>query len=189
MRSELEGCPEEEDTVVNILRCSNCGAEVRVYHNNQTEEESNMEQVPIGIKNVGENSRIPEYKTARSSGADVYSADEDFTLRPGERRMVHTGVYLQILDGYEVQVRSRSGLAAKHGIVVLNSPGTIDSDYQGECNVILANQGDQPWVCRKGERIAQFVLAPVCRMLLQTMIDFSETTGRGEGGFGSTGMK
>jgi len=147
-----------------------------------------MKQIEIGIKIAGEDAKIPEYKTVRSSGADVYSA-EDFILHPGERRMVHTGVYLQIPDGYEVQVRSRSGLALKNGIVVLNSPGTIDSDYQGECNVILMNQGKDYWHCQKGERIAQFVLAPVCQMLLKEITDFSETTERGAGGFGSTGMK
>ena len=103
--------------------------------------------------------------------------------------MVHTGIYLQIPDGYEVQVRARSGLAAKRGITVLNGVGTIDSDYQGECNVILVNHGAMPWVCRKGERIAQFVLAPVAQAVFQGIIDFSEETERGAGGFGSTGMQ
>lgn len=148
-----------------------------------------MEQITVGIKTVGPYARVPEYKTARSSGADVYSADEDFILHPGERRLVHTGVYLQIPDGYEVQVRARSGLSLKHGITVLNGVGTIDSDYQGECNVILVNHGKDLWECKRGERIAQFVLAPVCQMLFQGMIDFSEETNRGAGGFGSTGMK
>lgn len=148
-----------------------------------------MEQVQVGIKLVGESARVPVYKTARSSGADVYSVDEDFTLRSGESRMVHTGVYLQIPDGYEVQVRARSGLAAKYGVTVLNGVGTIDSDYQGECNVILVNHGDMPWVCRKGERIAQFVLAPVVQAVFQGILDFNEHTERGAGGFGSTGMQ
>ena len=148
-----------------------------------------MEQVVVGIKIVGEHARVPVYKTARSSGADVFSAEADFDLYPGESRMVHTGVYLEIPDGYEVQVRSRSGLAAKHGVVVLNSPGTIDSDYQGECNVILANHGHYVWRCKRGERIAQFVLAPVARAAFQGILDFSEETERGAGGFGSTGMK
>lgn len=148
-----------------------------------------MEQVTVGIKIVGEHARVPEYKTARSSGADVYSADEDFILHPGERRLVHTGVYLQIPDGYEVQVRARSGLSLKHGITVLNGVGTIDSDYQGECNVILVNHGKNIWECKRGERIAQFVLAPVCQMAFQGMLDFGEETVRGAGGFGSTGMK
>lgn len=148
-----------------------------------------MEQIVVGIKLVGESAKVPIYKTARSSGADVYSAEEDFTLRPGESRMVHTGVYLQIPDGYEVQVRARSGLAYKHGITVLNGVGTIDSDYQGECNVILVNHGSMPWVCRKGERIAQFVLSPVVQAVFQGIIDFAEETERGAGGFGSTGMQ
>ena len=148
-----------------------------------------MEQVVVGIKTVGEDAKVPVYKTARSSGADVFSADEDFILHPGERRLVHTGVYLQIPDGYEVQVRARSGLSLKHGITVLNGVGTIDSDYQGECNVILINHGKDLWECKKGERIAQFVLAPVVQATFQGMLDFSEETDRGAGGFGSTGMK
>lgn len=148
-----------------------------------------MKEVEVGIKVVGEDAKIPVYKTARSSGADVCSAEESFVLRPGERRMVHTGVYLQIPDGYEVQVRPRSGLAVKHGIMLVNTPGTIDSDYQGECNVILINCGENDWTCNKGDRIAQFVLAPVVRAVFQTMIDFSEKTERGAGGFGSTGIK
>ena len=147
-----------------------------------------MEQVEAGIKTVGEDAKIPIYKTARSSGADVFSADEDFILYPGERRLVHTGVYLQIPDGYEVQVRARSGLSLKHGITVLNGVGTIDSDYQGECNVILINHGKDLWKCKKGERIAQFVLVPVVQALFQGMFDFSEETERGAGGFGSTGV-
>jgi dUTP pyrophosphatase len=119
----------------------------------------------------------------------VYSVDPDYTLMPGESRMFHTGIYLQIPDGYEIQVRSRSGLAVKYGVVVLNSPGTIDSDYQGECNVILVNHGQEPFCVVKGERIAQFVLAPVAQAVFQGMLDFTEETDRGAGGFGSTGMK
>lgn len=148
-----------------------------------------MEQVQVGIKLVGESAQLPVYKTPRSSGADVYSVDDDFILHPGERRLVHTGVYLQIPDGYEVQVRARSGLSLKHGITVLNGVGTIDSDYQGECNVILVNHGKDLWECKRGERIAQFVLAPVVQAVFQGIIDFSENTERGAGGFGSTGMK
>ena len=147
-----------------------------------------MKQITVGIKTGGEDAQIPVYKTHRSSGADVYSA-EDFVLRPGERRMIHTGVYLEIPDGYEVQVRSRSGLALNYGIIVLNSPGTIDSDYQGECNVILMNAGQDIWACKKGERIAQFVFAPVVRGMFQRMLKFSKETERGAGGFGHTGMK
>ena len=148
-----------------------------------------MEQVQVGIKLVGEDARVPVYKTRRSSGADVVSVDNDYTLMPREKHMFHTGVYLQIPDGYEVQVRARSGLAAKYGVTVLNGVGTIDSDYQGECNVILVNHGTEPFVVVKGERIAQFILAPVVQAVFQGMIDFSEKTERGAGGFGSTGMK
>ena len=148
-----------------------------------------MEQIEVGIKLVGEDARIPVYKTRRSIGADVVSVDDDYTLMPGEKHMFHTGVYLQIPDGYEVQVRARSGLAAKYGVTILNGVGTIDSDYQGECNVILVNHGTEPFVVAKGERIAQFVLAPVVQAVFQWIIDFSEKTERGTGGFGSTGMK
>lgn len=148
-----------------------------------------MDKIAVGIKLGDGDGRTPVYKTPRSSGADVYSADPDYTLMPGESRMFHTGIYLQIPDGYEVQVRSRSGLAAKYEVVVLNSPGTIDSDYQGECNVILINHGQEPFCVVKGERIAQFVLAPVVQADFQGMLDFSEETERGAGGFGSTGMK
>ena len=148
-----------------------------------------MDKIVVGIKLGSDDARTPVYKTVRSSGADVYSVDPDYTLMPGESRMFHTGIYLQIPDGYEIQVRSRSGLAAKHGVVVLNSPGTIDSDYQGECNVILANHGSEPFCVVKGERIAQFVLAPVAQAVFQGMLDFTVESDRGAGGFGSTGMK
>ena len=148
-----------------------------------------MDKIVVGIKLGSDDACTPVYKTVRSSGADVYSVDPDYTLMPGESRLFHTGIYLQIPDGYEIQVRSRSGLAAKHGVVVLNSPGTIDSDYQGECNVILANHGPEPFCVVKGERIAQFVLAPVAQAVFQGILDFTEETDRGAGGFGSTGMK
>lgn len=135
-----------------------------------------MEEIILGVKTVGPHAKVPTYATPRSSGADVVNADVDFTLRPGERRLVHTGVYLQIPDGYEVQVRSRSGLALKRGVIVLNAPGTIDSDYQGECNIILMNCGTEPWECKVGERIAQFVLSPVVRAVFQGMLAFEEET-------------
>jgi dUTP pyrophosphatase len=131
---------------------------------------------------------MPEYKTAEAAGLDVCAfIDEDTVLEPGEIRLINTGIYLEIPVGYEVQVRSRSGLALK-GIVVANAPGTIDSDYRGECKVMLQNRGQRGFILRNGERIAQFVVAPVAKATLVETETLSDTA-RGEGGFGSTGMK
>lgn len=134
-----------------------------------------------------EGAGCPKYGTPRSSGADVCCI-EDFTLQPGERKMVHTGIYLQLPADVECQVRPRSGLALKHGITVLNAPGTIDSDYQGECNVILINLGREPYSFKKGERVAQFVFVEkVVHARFIPALDFTEETERGAGGFGHTG--
>jgi dUTP pyrophosphatase len=127
--------------------------------------------------------------TKGSSGCDVCAAVEtDVVLEPAGRALVPTGFCFEIPQGYEVQVRSRSGLAVKHGVFVLNSPGTIDSDYRGEVKVILANTGNAPFTIKRGDRIAQLVVAPVA-----ADIDFAESgniseTKRGAGGFGHTGM-
>jgi dUTP pyrophosphatase len=128
---------------------------------------------------------LPAYATAGAAGMDVVAA-EDLTLAPGKREAVATGFAMAIQPGYEVQVRPRSGLALKHGITCLNTPGTIDSDYRGEVKVILANLGEEDFLVRRGERIAQLVPAPV----LQATLDECEAlddTDRGAGGFGSTG--
>ena len=127
---------------------------------------------------------LPAYASPGAAGLDVVAA-ESLTLEPGKRHAVATGFALAIPDGYEVQVRPRSGLALKHGITCLNTPGTIDSDYRGEVKVILANLGDAPFEIVRGERIAQLVPAPVLRArLVETeMLDDTE---RGAGGFGST---
>ncbi len=128
---------------------------------------------------------LPAYATAGAAGMDVVAA-EDLTLAPGKREAVATGFAMAIPPGYEVQVRPRSGLALKHGITCLNTPGTIDSDYRGEVKVILANLGEEDFLVRRGERIAQLVPAPV----LQATLDECEAlddTDRGAGGFGSTG--
>jgi dUTP pyrophosphatase len=113
-------------------------------------------------------------------------ADEDFVLAPGERRTVPTGLAIELPEGYEGQVRPRSGLAARHGIALLNAPGTIDADYRGEVQVILVNHGQAPFAAQRGERIAQLVVAPVARVEVVEVDDLSDTA-RGAGGFGSTG--
>src|SRR5213082_3286044 len=133
----------------------------------------------------GKGLTTPSYATDGAAGLDVVAA-EDVTLAPGERHAVATGFAIAIPHGYEVQVRPRSGLALKHGITCLNTPGTIDSDYRGEVKVILANLGSEPFEVRRGERIAQLVPAPVLRADFVEVETLSETS-RGAGGFGSTG--
>lgn len=132
---------------------------------------------------------LPEYATALAAGLDV-KADiaESVTLKPLERAMIPTGLYVEIPEGYEIQVRPRSGLAAKHGVTVLNSPGTIDADYRGEIRVILVNLSNDPFEIVPGERIAQFVVARHERIEWQLSETLSDTD-RGEGGFGSTGKR
>ena len=129
---------------------------------------------------------LPSYASDGAAGLDVVAA-EDLTLAPGQRHAVATGFAIAIPEGYEVQVRPRSGLALKHGITCLNTPGTIDHDYRGEVKVILANLGNEPFAVRRGERIAQLVPAPVLKATFKEVESLSETT-RGAGGFGSTGQ-
>ncbi len=130
---------------------------------------------------------LPAYETELAAGMDV-RADlaQSMELPPLGRAMVPTGLYVEIPAGYEMQVRPRSGLAARHGVTVLNSPGTIDADYRGEIRVILVNLSDRAFVIEPGERIAQFVVAPVARASWENA-DTLGNTARGEGGFGSTG--
>jgi dUTP pyrophosphatase len=131
--------------------------------------------------------QIPEYQTDGASGADIRAAiDADMVLQPGQRALVPTGLRLEIPTGLEAQVRPRSGLAAKHGITVLNAPGTVDSDYRGELMVILVNLGTEEFKIRHGDRIAQLVFCPVVRVRFEARHDISESR-RGSGGFGSTG--
>jgi len=134
----------------------------------------------------GEGLPIPRYASEDAAGLDVTAA-EDLTLGPGRRHAVATGFAIEIPRGYEVQVRPRSGLAIKHGITCLNTPGTIDSDYRGEVKVILVNLGQEPFEIRRGERIAQLVPAPVLRADFVEVGELAETA-RGSGGFGSTGQ-
>ena len=133
----------------------------------------------------GEGLRAPVYATEGAAGLDVVAA-EDLTLAPGQRHAVATGFSIAIPEGYEVQVRPRSGLALKHGITCLNTPGTIDHDYRGEVKIILANLGSEPFEVRRGERIAQLVPAPVTRAKFREVVNLGDTR-RGAGGFGSTG--
>ncbi|WP_179875381.1 dUTP diphosphatase [Sinorhizobium sp. BJ1] len=134
---------------------------------------------------------LPAYETAGAAGMDLRAAlpaDQPITIRPGARELVPTGFIFEIPAGYEGQVRPRSGLAFKHGITCLNSPGTIDSDYRGEVKVLLANLGDEDFIVERGMRIAQMVIAPVTQVAIREA-DGVTTTARGAGGFGSTGAK
>ncbi|CAN5574483.1 dUTP diphosphatase [soil metagenome] len=143
-----------------------------------------MSEITLPIT-VSEDGTLPAYKTLGSAGMDL-SCSEDFTISPMERVLVGTGIRIAIPAGFEAQVRPRSGLAINHGISMVNTPGTIDSDYRGEIKVILINLGEADVAFAKGERIAQLVICPVVRANLLPVEDLDGTT-RGEGGFGSTG--
>ena len=144
-------------------------------------------RIPVQVKRLphGEGLPLPAYATNGAAGMDVVSA-EDVTIAPGARHAVATGLALAIPQGYEIQVRPRSGLALKHGITVPNTPGTIDSDYRGELKVILINHASEPFVIARGDRVAQLVLAPVVQAVWDEVAEL-DATERGEGGFGSTG--
>ncbi len=144
--------------------------------------------VKLRVTRVGQRGpplELPRYETEGSAGLDL-RADEPVSLAPGERALVPTGLALEIPPGFEGQVRPRSGLAARHGVGLLNAPGTVDSDYRGEVKVILVNHGQQPVRFERGERVAQLVIAPVARAALE-VVEALGDTGRGAGGFGSTG--
>ena len=144
-------------------------------------------QVPVEVLPHAADLPLPTHMTQGSAGLDLCAAvDEPVQLEPGERRLISTGLRLAIPPGYEGQVRPRSGLALKHGVTLLNAPGTIDSDYRGEVQVILANLGAEAFMVQRGERIAQLVIAPVVRAELARTDALSETE-RGAGGFGHTG--
>ena len=132
---------------------------------------------------------LPQYATALSAGVDLEAAvDTPLTLKPGERQLIATGLAIALPDGYEAQIRPRSGLAFKNGVTVLNSPGTIDADYRGEVKVILANLGQEDFTVERGMRVAQMVIAPYTQVgwnLVETL----DETERGAGGFGSTGTQ
>lgn len=137
----------------------------------------------------GDGLDLPKYATVHSAGQDLLAAiDSDITISPNTTSIVPTGISISLPDGHEAQVRSRSGLAAKHDIMVLNSPGTIDADYRGEVKVILRNFGSEPFVVTRGMRIAQMVIAKYERVEWQEVNELDESV-RGTGGFGSTGVK
>lgn len=153
----------------------------------QSDKRHSQNSIPVMVKRLDhfEGLELPDYATDGAAGMDVLAA-EDVTLAPGARHAVATGLAVAIPPGYEIQVRPRSGLALKHGITVPNTPGTIDSDYRGELKVILINLGGEDFAVRRGDRIAQLVLAPVVRASWLKVDELDETL-RGEGGFGSTG--
>lgn len=143
----------------------------------------------INIKVIAnDDAVIPAYKTSGAAGADLYSNNkEPITIASGKTAIIPTGLFFEIPEGYEVQIRPRSGLAAKNGVTVLNTPGTIDSDYRGEIKIILINLGEKDFVVNKGERVAQMIVAPVTQASFKTVSELSSTE-RGAGGFGSTGV-
>ena len=145
------------------------------------------ETVKVQVKRLpnGVGLELPRYATEGAAGMDVVSA-ETVSIAPGARHPVATGLALAIPQGYEIQVRPRSGLALKHGVTVPNTPGTIDSDYRGELKVIMINHGAEPFAIARGDRVAQLVLAPVTQAAWDEVDELDETD-RGEGGFGSTG--
>ena len=146
-------------------------------------------EIPLSVVRLahGEGLDLPAYETPGSAGMDIRAAiGEALTIAPGRRALVPTGLILEIPEGYEVQIRPRSGLAYKHGITCLNTPGTIDSDYRGEIMILLINLGEEDFAVERGMRIAQMILAPISRARIR-LADLASETGRGSGGFGSTG--
>jgi dUTP pyrophosphatase len=144
-----------------------------------------MTEVAIRRLAHGEGLALPAYESEHAAGMDLRAA-EDAILPPGGRALVATGFAIALPDGFEAQVRPRSGLAAKHGVTLLNSPGTIDADYRGEIKVILINHGREAFAVKRGDRIAQMIVAPVTRVVLKETAELSGTA-RGQDGFGSTG--
>ncbi len=143
--------------------------------------------VKILIKKIQKNILLPEYKTDGSSGLDLLACvEEQIQIKPGEKKLISTGIAVAIPNEFEIQIRPRSGLAAKNGITVLNSPGTIDADYRGEIKVILINLSDKIFKVNKNDRIAQMVICPIIKGTLEEVDELPETI-RGSGGFGSTG--
>lgn len=144
--------------------------------------------VQVQVLPSAEGIALPQYETEHAAGMDLRAAvEESVTLEPGQRLAVPTGLKIAVPEGYEAQVRARSGLAIRHGIALVNAPGTIDADYRGEVCVLLINLGQEPFTINRGDRIAQIVLAPVTRAALEPVLEVDRTA-RGEGGFGSTGV-
>ncbi|MDN5293644.1 MAG: dUTP pyrophosphatase [Eubacteriales bacterium] len=146
-----------------------------------------MVKVKVKRRPGTEDLPLPAYMTAGAAGMDLYAAvEEEVVLHPGERRLIPTGLYISLPPGYEAQIRPRSGLALRHGISMVNTPGTIDSDYRGEIGVILINHGREPFTVRRGDRIAQMVVSRVERVEWEE-VDVLDESERGSGGFGHTG--
>lgn len=148
-----------------------------------------VNQCLVRIRRVRSDSGLPlpRYMTSHAAGMDLFAdLSEEVTLMPGERHLIPTGIAIALPDGYEAQIRPRSGLALRHGIALVNSPGTIDPDYRGEIGIIIINHGAEPFVIKAGERIAQMVFASFARAELDE-VDELDGTERGEGGFGHTG--
>lgn len=146
-------------------------------------------EVPIKISESAKDLQIPKYETEGSAGVDLRAnIDEPITLTKGERKLIPTGLYIALPEGYEAQIRPRSGLAIKHGITVLNTPGTIDSDYRGEVMIILINLSDTDFKIERGMRIAQMVFAPITIGKFK-QVELLDDTARGSKGYGSTGIK
>ncbi|MDJ1480606.1 dUTP diphosphatase [Cytophagaceae bacterium YF14B1] len=147
-----------------------------------------MQTVSVKVINQSTND-LPSYQTEHSAGMDIRAnLTEAITLLPGQRKLITTGLFIELPEGYEAQIRPRSGLALKHGITVLNSPGTIDADYRGEIMVLLINLSDVAFVVEHGERIAQMIVSPYQQVRWEATDNLSETQ-RGAGGYGSTGKK
>jgi len=152
---------------------------------------SEEDRIKIFFKKLdhAKNLPLPDYESDEAAGMDIRAAlDKPKTLEPGERDLIPTGLQMALPVGYEAQIRPRSGLAYKHGITMLNTPGTIDSDYRGEVKVLAINHGDEPYKIEHGDRIAQMVIAPVYQPQIEETDSLPETN-RGKGGFGSTGVK
>lgn len=147
-----------------------------------------MSKIEVKVINKGHHP-LPAYATLQSAGMDLRAnIEQPVVIRPMERRLIGTGLYISLPPGYEAQVRPRSGLALKHGVTVLNTPGTVDADYRGEIMVLLVNLSDEPFTVNDGERIAQMVVAH-CAQAEWVTVDVLDTTERGAGGYGHTGVK
>ena len=148
-----------------------------------------MQTITVKIKRIcpEDGNPLPHYMTPHAAGVDLSAnLDNEVVLKPGARTLVPTGIAIELPEGYEAQIRPRSGLALKHGISLVNSPGTIDTDYRGEIGVIVINHGKEPFTIKKGERIAQMVFAPFIRAVFAEVAELGDTL-RGAGGFGHTG--
>ena len=147
-----------------------------------------MEKLTVTIQRLpgNEDLPLPRYMTEHAAGLDVFAAvGQEVSIFPGQREMIPTDLAIALPEGYEAQIRPRSGIAWKHGVTLVNAPGTIDADYRGEIGILLINHGDQPFVVRRGDRIAQMIVQRVCRVQWDVHPELSPT-GRGDGGFGHT---